>query len=328
MRSAVRCWLKLPKDTSIAFFHAKAVDGGLSLPLLEHEIPLMKQARTARMAMSPDPVVRAMLETPTARKVLRAKQTSLNGTVMGTCQGRRTVLAQQLHSSRDGQGLATAPQVPPQHRWVTSGDMTLNGHAYIGAIKIRGNLVPLRSARGCPHTDIRCDCCGNPESLDHTLQMCPRTHASRIARHDKIVDLVMSGVKRTGYGIRCEPAIPTPAGIRKLDLVLVRDGDLTILDVTIVTDNADLDKAHHDRQDYYDVPAIREWAQSCYEPRHIAFEALAMNWRGLLASRSAAALTRLGLSAQFLSLASAVAFERATWIVNHFRRSTYTIRSR
>lgn len=35
MRSAVRSCLKLPKDTSIAFFHAKAVDGGLSLPLLE-----------------------------------------------------------------------------------------------------------------------------------------------------------------------------------------------------------------------------------------------------------------------------------------------------
>jgi len=67
MRSAVSSWLKLPKDISIAFFHAKAVDGGLSLPLLEHEIPLMKQARTARMAMSPDPVVRAMLETPAAR---------------------------------------------------------------------------------------------------------------------------------------------------------------------------------------------------------------------------------------------------------------------
>ena len=67
MRSAVRSWLKLPKDTSTAFFHAKVVDGGLSLPLLEHEILLLKQARAARMADSMDPVVRAMLETPAAR---------------------------------------------------------------------------------------------------------------------------------------------------------------------------------------------------------------------------------------------------------------------
>ena len=121
--------------------------------------------------------------------------------------------------------------------------------------------------------------------------------------------------------------IPTPAGIRKPDLVLVRDYDLITLNVTIVADNADLKKAHHDKQVYYDI-AIREWAQSCYEPRQIAFEALAMNWRGLLASRSAVALRRLGLSARFLSLASAVALERGTWILNHFRRLTYTIRSR
>ena len=67
MRSAVRSWLKLPKDTSTTFFHAKAVDGGLNLPLLEHEIPLLNQARAARMADSTNPVVRAMLETPVAR---------------------------------------------------------------------------------------------------------------------------------------------------------------------------------------------------------------------------------------------------------------------
>ena len=53
-----------------------------------------------------------------------------------------------------------------------------------------------------------------------------------------------------------------------------------------------------------------------------------MNWRGLLATRSAVALRRLGLSEPFLSLVSVVALERATWIVNHFMGLTYTIRSR
>ena len=213
-----------------------------------------------------------MLETPAARKVLRARQTSLNGTVVASRQGLRAVLAQQLYSSVDGRGLAPAPQVPAQHRWVTAGDMTLSGHAYVGAIKIRGNLVAtaLRSARGRPHTDIRCDCCGRPEALSHILQSCPRAHASRIARHDNIVDLVISNAERIGYSICREPAIPTPAGIRKPDLILVRDYDLTILDVTIVADNADLEQSHQDKQVYYDVPAIREWVQQRYEPRHVA----------------------------------------------------------
>ena len=211
---------------------------------------------------------------------------------MGTRQGLRGVLAQQLNRSCNGRGLATAPHLPPQHLWVTSGDMTLNGYAYIGAIKIRGNLVStaLRSARGHPDHDIRCDCCGRPESLGHILRVCPQTRASHIARHDSIVNLVMSGAEKTGYSIHREPAIPTPAGIQRPDLVLVCNSDLTILDVTIAADNADLEKTHNDKCVYYDVPAIREWAQLCLEPRHIAFEALAMNWRGLLATRSATAL--------------------------------------
>ena len=130
-----------------------------------------------------------MLETPAAGKVLIQ---SLNDSVVVTRQGLTGVLAQQLHHSCYGQGLATAPHVPSQHLRVTLGDMTLNGDAYIGAIKIRDNLVStaLRSARGCPNHDIRCDCCGRPESLGHILQVCPRTHALGIARHDKVVDLV------------------------------------------------------------------------------------------------------------------------------------------
>ena len=100
----------------------------------------------------------------------------------------------------------------------------------------------------------------------------------------------MSGAEKIGYSIHHEPAIPTPAGIQRPDLVPVRNSNLTILDVTIVADNADLEKTHNNKCVYYNVPAIGEWAQLCFEPRHIAFEALAMNWRGLLATRSATAL--------------------------------------
>ena len=46
------------------------------------------------MANSPDLAVRAMLETPAAGKVLRAKQTTLNGSVVATRQGLRGALAQ------------------------------------------------------------------------------------------------------------------------------------------------------------------------------------------------------------------------------------------
>ena len=83
--------------------------------------------------------------------------------------------------------------------------------------------------------------------MGHILQVCPRTHASRITRHDKIVDLVEQGVVRLEYGVKRELAIPTPAGIRKPDLVLDRGECVTIPDVTIVVDNADLDECHNNK---------------------------------------------------------------------------------
>ena len=68
------------------------------------------------MADSMDPVVHAMLETPAAGKVLLQ---SLNDSVVVTRQGLTGVLAQQLHHSCYGQGLATVPHVPSQHRLST-----------------------------------------------------------------------------------------------------------------------------------------------------------------------------------------------------------------
>ena len=80
--------------------------------------------------------------------------------------------------------------------------------------------------------------------MAHILQVCPRTHALRIARHHKIVDLVKQALTRKGFTTCRELAIPTPAGIRKPDLVVARSSPVTVLDVTVVADNADLAQSH------------------------------------------------------------------------------------
>ena len=70
--------------------------------------------------------------------------------------------------------------------------------------------------------------------------MCPHTHASRIAQHDKIVDLVERALTWKGYTIDCEPATPTLVGIQRHEVVVAHGSAVTVLDVTIVADNADL----------------------------------------------------------------------------------------
>ena len=116
--------------------------------------------------------------------------------------------------------------------------------------------------------------------------MCPRTHASRIAPHDKIVDLVDQALTRKSYSISREPAIPTPAGICKPDLVVACGSAVTVLDVTVVADNADLALSHGWKCEYYDTLAVHE-----------------------------------GVSGVFFGLISFVTLERRSWIVN--RRLAY-----
>ena len=164
------------------------------------------------------------------------------------------------------------------------------------------------------------------ESLGHILQVCPRTHASRIARHDKIVDLVRQALTQKGYAITREPAIPTPTGIRRPDLVVARGLAVTVIDVTIVADNADLARVHGSKCEYYDTPSIHEWIRDRYGTNEITFSAVALNWRGSMALPSARGLRILGVSGAFLGLLSFVTLERGSWIVNHFLRSTYSVR--
>ena len=236
-----------------------------------------------------------------------------------------------LHQTVDGRGLVHLSRVPQCHRWVnpvSGGGVPNTASSYISAIKVRGNLIgtALRSSRGKPQAPTARDCCGRTESLAHILQVCPRTHGSHVARHDKIVDLVEQALTRKGYTISREPAIPTPAGIRKPDLVVARNSAVTVMDVTVVADNADLAQSHGMKCEYYDTPSIREWIRDRYGLGGMSFSAVARNWRGSMAIPSARGLRSLGVSGAFLGLISFVTLERGSWIVNHFRRSAYRVR--
>ena len=209
-----------------------------------------------------------------------------------------------------------------------SGSTPNTAGSYISTIRVRGNLIgtALRSSRGRPQASSACDCCSKTESLAHILQVCPRPHASRIALHDKIIGLVEQALTRKGYTTCREPAIPTLAGIRKPNLLVSRGSAVTVLDVTVVADNADLALSHGRKCEYYDTPAVREWVRDRYGPGEVTFSAVALNWRGSMAIPSARGLRSLGKSGALLGLISFVTLERGSWIVNHFRRSAYRVR--
>ena len=48
-RKAIRRWLHLPHDAPQSFFHAAVAEGGLGIPELRTQVPLMRQARVEKL---------------------------------------------------------------------------------------------------------------------------------------------------------------------------------------------------------------------------------------------------------------------------------------
>lgn len=126
-----------------------------------------------------------------------------------------------------------------------------------------------------------------------------------------------------------EPAIPTPAGVRRPDLLLYHPTKRAhVIDATVVADNADLCAMHRRKCEYYDTPEIRQWVHETTNTDHVSFSSVTLNWRGLLAVPSAETLYQeLGLNTSLLSLLSQVTLERGLWIHQHHRESTFRVRA-
>ena len=151
-------------------------------------------------------------------------------------------------------------------------------------------------------------------SLGHILQVCPRTHASRVARHNKVVKVVASNARKKGWSVLVEPAIPTPAGVCSPDLVIhgLRKTAF-VIDATIVADNADLTERHKGKRQYYDSPAICQWVKG-----------VTMCDTELAVQRAETLCRDIGMSTSFLSLISQVVLEKGLRIYQHYGRSTFT----
>jgi len=62
MRHHVRLWLRLLKDTPVAYLHARSADGGLGLPQFSVTIPILREKRMRGLEQSDSSSVRGSLE--------------------------------------------------------------------------------------------------------------------------------------------------------------------------------------------------------------------------------------------------------------------------
>nr|BAC82590.1 reverse transcriptase [Ciona intestinalis] len=325
VRSAIRRWLTLPKDTPTAFYHAKACDGGLGITRLEHTIPILKRNRMMKLTLSEDPVIMELVKLTYFTNLLHkySNVKLLNSWPVTDKDSLARAEASMLHTSVDGRGLSNCSDVPRQSDWVTNGASLLSGRDFIGAIKVRGNLLPTKvsAARG-RQREITCDCCRRPESLGHILQTCPRTWGPRISRHDSLLKRVRNQACLKNWTPIIEPSIPTNIGLRRPDLVLAKGNIAFLVDATVVADNANMQLQHEAKVEKYNNSDIKEWIKvHCPGVDEVRVTSLTANWRGCLYGGSASFLTEdLGLPKAELSLLSAKINEKGYYLwCAHYR---------
>ena len=333
IRSAVRQWTKLPKDTPLPFFYAHTKDGGLGLQALEYVVPSLKHKRMLNLKTSDDPVVRKIVALESFEKTLRKWGTPIKfeGHLMSNTAMRRQAFKETLYSRVDGKGLQHASLVPFVHDWVSAGTSLMSGRKFNASLAVRASTLytRARASRGRPDADPWCDCCRSPqrETLNHILQKCPRTYKPRITRHDRVLEETEKAFRKLGYQTVLEHHFKTSAGMRKPDLLAWAPGKPTIItDVTIVSDQyVNLDDPHNAKVEYYkkhpeitaqaiDITGNPPW-----------FSGIAINWRGCFSPKSAADLLNMGLSKRTLGLLSAIAVEQSAITHRIFGQSTMRI---
>ena len=186
-----------------------------------------------------------------------------------------------------------------------------------------------RQARGRPNRLIACDSCGRPESLGHIVQQCPRTHGQRVKRHDNIVDFIIKKVSTNNKDILKEPPIPTSAGVRKPDIIIINRENNTsiVLDITICADNTpDIDEVRQRKIVYYQQPEIINWIKTTQRTDNVEFDAVVLNWRGAIAPKTFQLLTnKLKMNKKDIELMSVKTLEGTYTCWLAFKKSTFKV---
>ena len=330
VRSCIRSWLKLPKDSQIPFFYADTRDGGLGIENLEFSIPRRKSNRLMKLACASDPLVRAVVNTRRFRTDLRkwTKQRKFKELNMSNPELSRNAWKHYLYAGVDGKGLRDASLVPEVHGWLDAGTTMMPGAKFVAAVGVRAGTLPTRSrcSRGRPDAPKHCETCGPTfvENLSHVLQMCARTHGARIKRHNHLLKILADKLSRKGWTVQVEPHFicEQPVGLRKPDLLVYKPDDQAwIIDVTVVSDTyPDLNRPHRKKMAHYDEPEIKQAIQvlTGVDPTRSSFT---LNWRGIYSPESASDMRIVGLTNAELQFMAAICVEQGA-IIHRIHQTT------
>lgn len=165
----------------------------------------------------------------------------------------------------------------------------MKGGDWLKAIKLRINALPTRSrtARGRVAKDRHCRAgCQHSETLNHVLQQCYRTHATRIKRHDRVVAYIARKLEVQGNQVIKTPKMTVNDTTYIPDLVVTKEGTSTIIDAQIVTDAIPLDTAHDNKREKYSTDELHDEIRRRFHSHEVKVTSVTLNWRGIWSRKS------------------------------------------
>lgn len=184
-----------------------------------------------------------------------------------------------------GKGVILYDQYPQANSWVTS-RLGLTSAEWRDAIKLQGNLAPVRALHGRSQDNTRCRHCNEPETLPHVLGFCHYGELLRNNRHHLIRSTIAAALTKTGRfevyeEVHC---IATNGSTRRVDIIAIDRDNKTgyILDPTVrfETSLEQPENVNKEKQLIYEPTA--EYFKTSYNLEIIAVIGLFIGSRGTI----------------------------------------------
>jgi hypothetical protein len=333
-REAVRGWLKFPKDVPVGYFHAPCKEGGLGLPSFELAIPLLMRKRLCSLESSSYSAAKAVFHHEWTQKRLgwaeRALQIGTDHPVQKK-EDMQDLWAKRLHSSVDGAELRETRKESASARWIDTGSCGIPGREYVQNHHVHINTLQsrVRTSRGRRANQEEVNCragCHVSETTAHIVQGCFRTHGGRIKRHNAIVRIVSNDLRHKGWEVKEEPRYRLSSGLRKPDLLAVKDGVAKLVDVQVVSGSGSLNEAHERKAQKYNNGELKAKIalEKGLREEDVESTSCTVSWRGVWSSASAESLLGMGLTKKALAGISTRALQGSHINFNRFNMMTTT----
>ena len=273
IRNHVKMILHLPMSTPNGLLYCSKRDGGLGIPQLEVLATSSTLKQGITLLNSLDPAIHALLKESklekrlqSTAKAIRLQWPILNFRIIDTYKKRMKTEELKAWSQLKikGRGVPAFTDDRNGNAWLYNPNL-LKPSRFLAALRLRGGMTSDKVTMNTvvPQPDVKCRKCRVcNETLAHILGQCVYTKSQRIRRHDEIRDFVSKKLATMkDVQIIEEALIQTPTGNLKPDLVVVNQGRVHVVDVTVRhEDTGYLDEGYRSKVEKY-TPLLEILAQ-------------------------------------------------------------------